>query len=95
MRNQIQSRTANCPAIDLKNRVRRSDWGLGTDITRLYLEIRLGARLLLRHWLGGQLRHLLLMRMPAQVVLPLMKTIRATEHGGAPHQHHGFDFSNR
>lgn len=70
MRCFLKSMNARCLASNLKNVARHADLGRHADITRLYLQIRLGVYALLAGWLG-QMRHAIPACVPSRPVAPV------------------------
>jgi hypothetical protein len=69
MRHFNKSQNASCLASNLKNAKRLADLGRH-DITRMYLQIRLGANALLAGWFG-HLRHATPVRVTTRPVMPV------------------------
>lgn len=70
MRCSLKSMNASCLASNLKNVKRHADLGRNADITRLYLQIRLGAYALLAGWLG-HMRHVTPACVSTRPVMPV------------------------
>ena len=80
MRRFLKSMNARCLASNFKNVARHADLGRHADITRLYLQIRLGAYALLAGWLG-QMCLATPACVPSRPVVPVGSTMTSRRTG--------------
>ena len=104
MRCSNKSQNASCLASNLKNVKRLADLRRNAAITRLYLQIRLGADALIAGWFG-HLRHATPVRVPTRPVMPVRSQTtsqgtvilsqRSLEHRDGRHWRPSFAFLTR